>query len=397
MNSKNMLATPQQDGFKRLLEVEVDRQRVLVRADLDAPVDANSELIDDSKVVAAAATLRWLLDREAQVVVAAHRGSAAGTTNPKHDPKSLLPCAARLAELLNAEVYLPDENLGLLSRKLVNELRPGRLVVLENLLWDPREAEGDMGFASQLAEGIELYVGDCLAGPHHFASMQTLPKLVRERVLGLRLDAELVAINRLRHAWSQGLLLVVAGSFEQRARLLEFALEHPRVRIGAMGTLASELKQASRSKTAEARIRSWLDRSSLSGVEVEILESKGPSTDPGQEPSDRPVEQSLDRSLDLSAETKARLAAMLQRAKTALGVGLTAESLLSGGSLGDLLGDVDQSGFTALVGCEGTGRLMNADESDLARMGFISTADDAFISLLCQQKLAGVEALRRGG
>lgn len=396
-----MLATSQQDGFKRLLEVEVDRQRVLVRADLDAPVDANGELIDDSKVVAAAATLRWLLDREAQVVVAAHRGSAAATTNPNQEPKSLLPCAARLAELLNAEVYLPDENLGLLSRKLVNELRPGRLVVLENLLWDPREAEGDMGFASQLAEGIELYVGDCLAGPHHFASIQTLPKLVRERVLGLRLDAELVAINRLRHAWSQGLLLVVAGAFEQHARLLEFALEHPRVRIGALGTLAAELKQASRSKTAEARIRSWLDRSSLSGVEVEILESQGSSTDPGQEPSDpslgRSLDRALDRSLDLSAETKTRLAAMLQRAKSALGVGLNAESLLSGGSLGSLLGEPDQNGFTALVGCEGTGRLMSADESDLARMGFISTADDAFISLLCQQKLAGVEALRRGG
>jgi 3-phosphoglycerate kinase len=342
------------DGFVRLSELDVERRRVFVRADLDCPLDAEGQVQSDAKLCAALPTLRTLLDQEAQVVVGTHLSSSEGGV-----PRSIEPCAARLCELLEAEIYLPDESTGLLPRKLANELRPGRLVVLENLLRDPREADGDESLGRALARGIEVYVGDCLAGPHELASIAKMPQLVHERAIGVRFEAELVAANRLRHAWGKGMVLVVAGAFRERRGLLEQAIEQPGVVVcaaGELGRTVNDARQQGESRDADATLlaeaRTWLAKAARRGVTVEVDE--------------------------------AVFAKLLERARATLFVG-------SAPSFSTLLDAARRgSGFITLVE---SGPLL--DTSSFERSGFVSTAGEAFIGLLCEHKLAGVEALRR--
>lgn len=389
------------DGFVRLRDITVERSRVFVRADLDCPSTAGGELSDDAKLVAIVPTLRALLEKEAQVVVAGHRGDQT-ERNPRGD---LEPVAARLAELLDTEVYLPDESIGLLSKKLVNELRPGRLVVLDNLLYDVRESEGDASFARELADGVELYVAECLSGPHHYASIFRMPKCVRQRVIGLHFEQELIAVNRLRHLWSNKSVLVAGGRFDQRLPLLNWAGQQ-RLTVCVGGALARTLFRAGgkqqpideADRTELAAARSWLRRARDQGAEVLLPTSvvcDGSATE--RELSELGPQMRL---LDVGAETAERYAARIEQAPSSLVVGSFSEGFASAGA--------ERSGTqTILDGCtRSVGFSTIVDEPDLAvrslldeialqRIGFISSAGAAFVSLLCHQRLAGVEALRQ--
>lgn len=363
------------DGFTRLLEVEVERRPVFVRADLDAPVAPDGTLLDDSKIVEAVPTLRWLLDREAQVVVGAHRqrrDAAAGGAPPESaEPESLEPCAARLAELLDTEVYLPDQSTGLLAKKLRTELRPGRLLVLENLLRDPREATGDPALGRALSEGIEVYVGDCLAGREELSSLVSLPRFVRERAIGLRLEQELVHANRLRHAWEQGLVLLLGGTFGERCALLDHALSHPRAVVVPMGELGSQLVRASAgadpldsSELAEAR--SWLAKANARNLTLE---------------------------LGLGGQAVHRACERLGRARATLCLG--ARHAASDRDDALLASAVQGTGLLVVVHDLETPARALLDQPQRSRSVFVSTGGDALERLLCEQKLPGVEALRR--
>lgn len=363
------------DGFTRLGEIDVERRAVFVRADLDAPVADGGALLDDAKLIAAVPTLRHLLEREARVIVGAHRTRSPAVSPAAGDAASeevdtLEPSAARLAELLETEVYLPDRSTGLLARKLKNELRPGRLLVLENLLRDPREQAGDLALARDLAEGIEVYVGDCLAGPHASVSIAHLPRLVHERAIGLRFEEELVAANRLRHAWGRGMVLLLGGRFLERRALLDHVLQQPGTELVAMGDLAETLGRArtgsdpnDRDASELAQARSWLQKASSRGFTLEL----------GRD------EASRQRAID--ALTRARSTLVLGRAASgSTDGGLLAAALRGTGFL--LAGHTPE--FRELLAQPGRSRSV-----------FVSTAPEAMEALLCEQKLAGVEALRR--
>jgi 3-phosphoglycerate kinase len=371
------------DGFLRLSDVDVERRRVFVRADLDCPFDEAGALAADDKLRAVLPTLKALLEREAQVVVGAHL--APRSDGLEASPRSLEPCAAKLAELLDAEVYLPDRCTGLLTQKLIAELRPGRLVLLENLLADPREAAADASLARDLAQGVEVFVGDCLAGPHQLCSMIELPRLVRERALGLTLERELVVANRLRHEWGPGLVMVVGGRFAHYRAVLAFAAASPGVTVLAVGELARSLSErptdTSEATAAEdaaaladapsasekAEARAWLQKAKTRGVIVE---------------------------LGNDSEVVDRMVPAFERARATLLVGVlpvdaASKAAISAASRG--------SSIVASVDGPSEDILTLLDHPGPPKTRFVSSGGQSFLALLCGQKLAGVEALRRVG
>jgi phosphoglycerate kinase len=137
--------------MKTIDDVAVEGRRVLVRADLNVPLDGD-RIADDGRIVASLPTLAALISRGAKVIVAAHLGRPGGRPDPKY---SLAPVAARLAELLGQEVGFPGGIAGAPARAAVAALRPGGLVMLENLRFDEAEtSKDDMArghFAGQLA------------------------------------------------------------------------------------------------------------------------------------------------------------------------------------------------------------------------------------------------------
>src|SRR5688572_21293031 len=140
-------------SVRSVADLEVVDQRVFVRVDFNVPLTEGKgepAVADDARIVAALPTIKYLIERGAKVVLGSHLGRPKGRSKET----SLLPVAARLAELLAPlvkEVRLTDEPVGDGARKVVTDLRPGEVALLENLRWHPGEEKNDEAFAQKLA------------------------------------------------------------------------------------------------------------------------------------------------------------------------------------------------------------------------------------------------------
>ncbi len=257
-----------------LEDLEVDKLRVFVRADLDCPVERDGSVIDDSKLKALVPTLRFLLEKEAAVVLAGHLGSV--LTKPPAS-LSLADCGVRLAGMLETELYLPDQNLGPMARKLLREQRPGHIVLLENLAFDEGERQRSEDYARELIAPFELCVVDGLFGTLDTASVSIAPKLCQQRAMGPLLRGQLAAVNQLLDAGAGRSVWCIGDGFTTRERVLERALAR-RAHVLPGVDLALPLLSASgkdvpltdAQKAEVSRARTWLQRATSAGAKVQL-------------------------------------------------------------------------------------------------------------------------------
>jgi phosphoglycerate kinase len=168
--------------------------RALVRVDFNVPL-RDGHIDDDLRITTALPTIRWLLEHGTRVVACGHLGRPNGAPDPQY---SMAPVAARLSELLGFAVPL-TATVGPERDASVRDLVPGRMLLLENLRFDPGETADDPEFAARLTEGCAVYVNEAFGASHRaHASIVGPPRLVpcaagrlleREvRVLGGLLD-----------------------------------------------------------------------------------------------------------------------------------------------------------------------------------------------------------------
>ena len=152
--------------MKTIDDLTVAGQRVLVRADLNVPLDG-ADVADDGRIRASLPTLTTLMNRDAEVIVCAHLGRPKGKPDPTY---SLAPVAARLGQLLGCPVNLATDTVGRSAQAVTSDLRPGRLVMLENVRFNEGETSKDDAqrgaFADQLAALADLYVSDGFGAVH---------------------------------------------------------------------------------------------------------------------------------------------------------------------------------------------------------------------------------------
>ena len=139
-----------------LLAEGVQGRHVLVRADLNVPLDGD-KITDDGRIKAFLPTAKRLTEAGARVVVTAHLGRPKGEPDPKF---SLAPAAARLGELLGSEVALAADVVGDSARSVVSALADGGVAMLENIRFDPRETSKDAAEREALADDLVSLVGD---------------------------------------------------------------------------------------------------------------------------------------------------------------------------------------------------------------------------------------------
>ena len=139
-----------------LLAEGVSGRRVLVRADLNVPLDGD-RITDDGRIRASLPTLRALAGAGARVVVAAHLGRPKGAPDPKY---SLRPVAARLGELLGTTVPLAEDVVGPSAKSIVDGLADGGVALLENVRFDPRETSKDDAERGELAGELAALAGE---------------------------------------------------------------------------------------------------------------------------------------------------------------------------------------------------------------------------------------------
>ena len=198
--------------MKTIDEFEVAGQRVLVRDDLNVPLDG-ARVTDDGRIRAALPTLTALLDRDATVIVCAHLGRPAGHPDPKY---SLAPVATRLGELLDRPVRLAADVTGPAARAAVAAAPPGGLVMLENLRFDERETSKDDTqrglFADELAALADLYVSDGFGVVHRKQASVYDIAMRLPHAAGYLIRAEVAALRRLTADIRRPYVVVLGGA-----------------------------------------------------------------------------------------------------------------------------------------------------------------------------------------
>ena len=174
---------------KSIADINCEGKRCLVRVDFNVPLDENKNITDDNRIVAALPTIKFLLEKNAKVILMSHLGRPKGVVNPKY---SLAPAAKRLAELLGQEVKLACDVVGDSAKALVANVKEGEVVMLENLRFHAEEEKNDEEFCKKLASFCDIYVNDAFGTAHRaHASTAGISKFVPVSVAGFLIEKEL--------------------------------------------------------------------------------------------------------------------------------------------------------------------------------------------------------------
>jgi len=193
---------------KTIRDVDVGGKRVFLRADLNVPLD-DGRITDDTRIRASIPTIVNLLERGASVVLASHLGRPKGKVN---DALRLKPVADRLSQLLGRPVRMTGDALGPGVQVAVDKLRPGDLLMLENLRFHAAEEANDPEFAEALAAGADLYVNDAFGAAHRaHASTEGITHHL-PAVAGLLMEREVDALSRLLRKPARPFHAVIGGA-----------------------------------------------------------------------------------------------------------------------------------------------------------------------------------------
>ncbi|MFC4784914.1 phosphoglycerate kinase [Nocardioides sp. MAHUQ-72] len=385
-------------------------KRVLVRSDLNVPLDGTT-ITDDGRIRASVPTIRALADAGARVVVTAHLGRPKGEPDPKY---SLAPVAARLGELLGAEVAFASDTVGDSAKQTVDGLQDGQVAVLENVRFNAGETSKDDAergaFADRLASLADAFVSDGFGVVHRkqasvYDVAQRLP-----HAMGDLVATEIDVLRRLTETPERPYVVVLGGSkVSDKLGVIDNLLgKADKLLIGG-GMVFTFLKaqghEVGKSLLEDDQLdtcRSYLDRARESGVEILlptdiVVDTEFPSGD--REPQPRVVPSSEIPSdalgLDIGPESAAAFAAALADARTVFWngpMGVFEVGAFADGTraVAEALTTVD--GLSVVGGGDSAAavRTLGFDES---AFGHISTGGGASLEYLEGKELPGIKVL----
>jgi phosphoglycerate kinase len=179
-----------------------------VRVDLNVPLQ-DGEVADDLRIATALPTLDWLRGEDAAVVVGGHLGRPKGAPDPQF---SMAPVAARLSELLRAEVLLAPGVVGPQVEECAASLVPGQILMLENLRFDPGETADDPAFATNLSGLADAFVNEAFGASHRAHASIVGPPRILPSAGGQLLFREVETLSRLLHPDERPFVAVLGGA-----------------------------------------------------------------------------------------------------------------------------------------------------------------------------------------
>ncbi|MFQ5479412.1 MAG: phosphoglycerate kinase [Candidatus Binatia bacterium] len=195
--------------MKRVDELDLDGRRVFIRVDFNVPVE-EGRVTDTVRIEAALPTIELALGSGATVILASHLGRPKGRVDPD---LSLAPVAEQLSSLLGQTVRFAPDCVGPGVEALVAEMKPGEVVLLENLRFHSGEEANDDGFARALAKLADVYVDDAFGAAHRaHASIAAIAKHVAVRAAGLLLARETEILAALLEHPARPFVAVIGGA-----------------------------------------------------------------------------------------------------------------------------------------------------------------------------------------
>jgi len=195
---------------RKLSSLDVAGRRVFVRADFNVPLAGDGSISDDTRIVATLPTIRYLLDKNARLVLASHLGRPKGKRDPK---QGLRPVRERLEKFLRKPVAFADSIVGAEAEAAAAALGDGDVLLLENLRFDPREEANDPTFSKSLARLADVYVNDAFGAAHRaHASTVGMTAFVSERAAGFLMEKELAALGKLLAGAQRPYVAILGGA-----------------------------------------------------------------------------------------------------------------------------------------------------------------------------------------
>jgi phosphoglycerate kinase len=170
-------------------KVDLKNKKVLVRVDFNVPLDDNLNVTNDIRIVESLPTIKKIISSGGKAILMSHLGRPKGERKPE---LSLKPAAQRLSKLFDKEVKLAPDCIGAETEKLVNEMKPGDVILLENLRYHKQEEKNDPEFAKQLAKLGDVYINDAFGSAHRaHASTEGVTKYIKTCAAGYLMQKEL--------------------------------------------------------------------------------------------------------------------------------------------------------------------------------------------------------------
>ncbi len=394
------------DGIRTIDELRLDNQRVFIRVDFNVPLDKTGTITNDARIVASLPTIKKAIGAGARVILGSHLGRPNGKRVAE---LSLEPVALRLSELLAQDVYLPDDCIGDAAKKVVSDLRPGQLVLLENLRFHEEEEHNDDAFAREIAAFCDVYVNDAFASSHRaHASVVGLPRLIRDKGMGYSLRDEVTALSRVSDNPEKPFVAILGGAkVSDKLKVIDSLLKKcDAICIG--GAMANTLLAANGANMQASRLEH--DQLALARTLLEKARDRGVRL---VLPTDVVVALSVDATecqtvnvraipegqlaLDIGPGTVRSFAAEIAKAKTVFWngpLGVFENTAFAQGSLSVARALAESGAFSVVGGGDSVAAVALAGDGSAEKISFISTGGGASLELIEGLKLPGVEALR---
>ena len=390
--------------MKSIDQIALNGKKVFVRADFNVPLDGQRHITDDNRIRMVLPTLEYALKQGASLVLASHAGRPKGKADPEF---SLEPVAVRLSELLGRPVTLAPDCIGPETQAVLSAMKPGDVVLLENLRFHPGETNDDPEFARQLAMGCDVYVNDAFGVSHRaHASVSAVTRFFEEKAAGLLMKRELDYFHRSMEHPARPLVALIGGAkVADKLALLENLLRHvDKIIVG--GAMANTFLRAQGFATGHSLVEE-----DMISKAAELMEQARQAGKPFYLPVDAVVGKELDVKttiqivtvqevpenfmiLDIGPASSLLYREALEGAQTIIWNGPMGAFELEPFSKGTyaVMNAVAASGALSIVGGGDTGLAVHRAGKE-ATMSFISTGGGAFLTLLEGKTLPGVAAL----
>jgi phosphoglycerate kinase len=189
-------------------DIDVAKRRVLVRLDLNVPLE-NGAVSDDTRIRAALPTIQYLLEHNAAPILCSHLGRPKGKPNPKY---SLKPVAERLVQLLDSRVQMAPDCIGPEAERMAATIPRGDVLLLENLRFHKEEEANDPEFAQALAWLADVYVNDAFGSAHRAHASTAGVAAYLPAVAGFLMEKELTFLGQALASPSRPFVALLGGA-----------------------------------------------------------------------------------------------------------------------------------------------------------------------------------------
>ena len=197
--------------MKTIKDFDFKNKKALVRVDFNVPQDENLNVTDNTRIVAVKPTVDKILADGGSVILMTHLGRPKGEVNDKYSLKHIL---SEVSKVLGQDVKFVEESVGEKAEQAAAQLKPGEILLLENLRFHSEEEKGDEAFAEKLSKFGDVYVNDAFGTAHraHASTAVIAEFFPSTKFFGLLMENELIAIDKVLKSGEKPVTAILGGS-----------------------------------------------------------------------------------------------------------------------------------------------------------------------------------------